>query len=608
LLHKSSFCVCTIHSGNFNMKWKFIAIFSVTVFTTTQFQSFAQPEAIKDDFPILESEQIFNPVYGEKGMVVTQEEVASKVGAKILSQGGNAVDAAVAVGYALAVTLPKAGNIGGGGFMIIWLNKEKKAIVINYREKAPKLATKNMFLNADGTVNNESIDKSYKSVGIPGTVYGLNLALKKYGTLPLKVVMKPAIDLARNGVVVTNAFSKSLHNEKKLLLTSEESTKIFLNKNKEAKKPGELFVQKDLANTLEKISNEGSNAFYKGDIANKIVKDVKDHGGILTKEDLENYKADEMEPISGTYRGYHIYSVPPPSSGGITLIEMLNILENFNMNDIPLNSAKYYHVLTEIMNYAYYDRNSQLGDPDFVKNPMDKLTSKDYAKKISEKIDFEKHTPSSQIQTNGIREEADQNGNTTHFSVIDKDGNMVSNTYTLNFWYGNGKTVKGTGILLNNEMGDFTAKVGVPNSFGLIQGPANSIEPMKRPLSSMTPTILLNNKLEPVLATGAPGGSRIITQIFNVLVNYIDYKQNIATASSKPKFHSQLWPDEIYYEAGISPDTLGLLTKMGHKLKLGDPFGSVQTAEQKKQNHIYYGSADARSEGDEAVGVLSGSK
>ena len=590
------------------MKWKLIAIFSVTIFITTQFQSIAQVKQSKDDFPILESEQIFNPIYGQKGMVVSQEEIASKVGAKILGQGGNAIDAAVAVGYALAVTLPKAGNIGGGGFMIIWLNKKKKAITINYREKAPKLATKDMFLNADGSVNNESIDKSYKSVGVPGTVYGLNLALKKYGTFPLKIVMQPAIDLARNGIVVTNAFSKSLRSEKELLLTSEESTKIFLNKDKEARIPGELFVQKDLANTLEKIAKEGTNAFYQGEIADRIVKDIKDHAGILTKADLENYKADEMEPITGTYRGYHVFSVPPPSSGGVTLIEMLNILENFNMNEIPLNSAKYYHIMTEVMNYAYYDRNSQLGDPNFVKNPIDKLISKDYAKKISQKIDFEKHTPSSKIQTAGIREEADQNGNTTHFSVIDKDGNMVSNTYTLNFWYGNGKTVKGTGILLNNEMGDFTAKVGVANSFGLIQGPANSIEPMKRPLSSMTPTILLNSKMEPVLATGAPGGSRIITQIFNVLVNYIDYKQNIATASSKPKFHSQLWPDEIYYESGISPDSLDLLIKMGHKLKLGDPFGSVQTAEQKKQNHIYFGSADTRSEGDAAVGVLFGDK
>ncbi|APJ03227.1 gamma-glutamyltransferase [Silvanigrella aquatica] len=567
--------------------------------------SYSLEKSVQDSFPILESSQIFNPVYGEKGMVVSQEELASGVGAKILSQGGNAIDAAVAVGYALAVTLPKAGNIGGGGFMLIWLNKEKKAIAINYREKAPKLASKDMFLNADGTVNNDVIDKGYKSAGVPGTVYGLNLAHKKYGSLPLAKVMQPSIHLARKGIVVTHALSSSIEKAKDLLLTSEESTRIFLNKNKESWKNGHILIQKDLANTLEKIAKEGTNAFYKGDIAHKIVQDMKEHGGIITKEDLENYKAEEMKPILGIYRGYQIYSIPPPSSGGIILTEMLNILENINLKEVPLNSAKYYHTLTEIMNYAYYDRNSQLGDPHFVKNPIEKLTSKEYAKKIFARINFNHHTPSKQIQIEGVREEANQEGNTTHFSVIDKNGNMVSNTYTLNFWYGNGKTVKGTGILLNNEMGDFTAKVGIPNSFGLVQGEANAIQPQKRPLSSMTPTLVLNAKKEPILATGSPGGSRIITQLFQFLVNYIDYKQNIATASSQPRFHSQLWPDEIYCEDGISPDSKEILINMGHTLKRGDPFGSLQTAEQRKQGQVYYGAADPRSEGDGAVGVFS---
>ena len=284
---------------------------------------------------------------------------------------------------------------------------------------------------------------------------------------------------------------------------------------------------------------------------------------------------------------------------------MLNILENFDLSNVPLNSAKYYHLMTEIMNYAYHDRNSQLGDPNFVKNPIERLTSKEYAYKIFKKINLNTHTPSAKIQTKGIRIASDQTGNTTHFSVIDKDGNMVSNTYTLNFSFGNGKTVKGTGFLLNNEMGDFTAKVGVANSYGLVQGKSNAIEPQKRPLSSMTPTLLLNDKSEPILATGAPGGSRIITQIFNVLVNYIDYNKNIATASSKSKFHSQLWPDEIYYEDGISSDTIEKLLKMGHKVRLGRPFGSIQTAEQKKQNQIYFGHSDPRSEGDGAIGVFT---
>ena len=584
------------------MKIKYFFISIIFLFLETN--SFALINSFKIDNSKLLVNEIFKPIYGKNGIVVTEEEIASKVGAKILSQGGNAIDAAVAVGYALAVTFPEAGNIGGGGFMMIWLNKEKKAIAINYREKAPKLATRDMFLNKKGNVNDDLIDKSHLSSGVPGTVYGLNYALKKYGSLPLTIVMKPAIDLARNGFPVTHAFSNSIEESKDLLLTSSESKKIYFNSNDEARKTGELFIQTDLANTLEKISKEGTKAFYQGEIANKIVQDMKENNGIITFEDLANYKAEEMTPIFGKYRGFNVISVPPPSSGGVTLIEMLNILENFDLKNVPLNSAKYYHIMTEIMNYAYHDRNSQLGDPNFIKNPIQKLTSKEYAYNVFKKINLIRHTPSSKIQTDGIKVASDQSGNTTHFSVIDKDGNMVSNTYTLNFSYGNGKTVKGTGFLLNNEMGDFTAKVGVPNSYGLIQGKANAIEPQKRPLSSMTPTLLLNENFDPILATGAPGGSRIITQIFNVLVNYIDYNKNIATATSKAKFHSQLWPDEIYYEDGISPDTLEKLSKMGHKLKLGHPYGSIQTAEQKKQNQIYYGFADPRSEGDGAIGVF----
>ena len=583
---------------------KICLLIFVNLLFLTSFNSYSKEIKNKQDFPITETTQIFNPVFGKKGIVVTQEEIASRVGAQILSQGGNAVDAAVAVGYALAVTLPKAGNIGGGGFMLIWLNKQKKSIVINYRETAPKKAYKDMFLNKDLSVNGDIVDKSYKSVGVPGTVYGLNMALKKYGTMSLSKVMQPSIDLAKKGFKISHPLYKSLVKDKDLLLTSDESVKIFFDENKKPKFIGNLLVQSDLAKTLELISKQGTKAFYEGAIADKIVKDMEVNGGLITKEDLKNYKAEEMEPIIGTYRGYQILSVPPPSSGGVTLIEMLNILENFNMKEISLNSAKYYHIVTEIMNYAYYDRNSQLGDPNFVKNPIEQLISKSYARKIFEKMNKDYHTPSNEIQTNGLKIEANQNGNTTHFSVIDKDGNMVSNTYTLNFLFGNGKVVKGTGILLNNEMGDFTIKVGAANSFGLIQGEANSIEPSKRPLSSMTPTLVLNEKNEPLLATGAPGGSRIITQIFNFLVGYIDYNLNIATSLSRSRTHSQLWPDEIYYEEGLSEDTIEKLKSMGHKLNQSRPFGSIQAAEQKIQNEIYFGASDPRSEGDAAIGVF----
>lgn len=547
--------------------------------------------------------EIVHPVFGRNGIVVSEEELASKIGVEILRQGGNAIDAAVAVGYALAVTLPEAGNIGGGGFMMIWLNKEKKAININYREKAPILSTKNMFLGSNGEINNELIDKSYLSTGVPGTVFGLNYAHKKYGKLPLEVVMKPAIQLAENGITVTHALAKSLVESSDLLATSEETKKIFFNKNL-PKKEGDKLIQKDLAETLKLIAKFGTEGFYKGITAKKIIAVMESNKGIITQNDLDQYQIEEQLPIYGKYRGYHIYSVPPPSSGGVTIIEMLNILENFDLKYYPMNSSKYYHLVNEIMSYGYFDRNNQLGDPNFVKNPIEKLTNKEYAYGIAKKINLSKHTPSEKIQTTGKRKSNFEEQNTTHFSVIDQDGNMVANTYTLNFSFGNGKIVKDAGFLLNNEMGDFTAKVGKPNSYGLIQGEKNVIAPHKRPLSSMSPTLVLNENFEPVLAVGAPGGSRIISQVFNFLVGYIDYKKNIATCIAKPKFHNQLWPDIFYYEEGISPDTLNLLMKMGHKVKLSQSFGSLQAAEMKTLNQIYYGFSDPRSEGSAAIGLF----
>ncbi|WP_186646928.1 gamma-glutamyltransferase [Fluviispira vulneris] len=570
----------------------------VLIFSLLSFQN----KSIANNFPIEESYQIFQPEYSEKGMVASQEKIASEIGAQILKQGGNAVDAAVAVGYALAVTLPKAGNIGGGGFMLIWLNKEKKAIVINYREKAPLAAHKNMFLDKDGKVDEEEITASYNGAGVPGTVYGLNSALQKYGTMPLKKVMAPAIQLARNGILVTHALSKSLAENKKHLQKSEESTKIFFNKDKEPYKPGDILYQKDLANTLEEIALFGTDAFYKGKIAKKIIDDIQAHKGIMTLKDLEQYKAIETSPIEGTYNGFKVLSVPPPSSGGVTLIEILNILENVDFKKIPFRSAEYFHIISEAMNYAYYDRNNSLGDPDFVKNPIEHLTSKKYAKQIFQSMNLKKHTPSETVQKEGIRRESNQEGNTTHYSIVDKFGNMVSNTYTLNLYYGNGKTVKGTGILLNNEMDDFTAKVGAANSFGLVQGPKNSIEPQKRPLSSMTPTILLNDKKEAVLATGAPGGSRIITQTLLMITGFIDYNKNISTLAAYPRFHRQLWPDKFFYEDGIAFETIESLKKMGHEVEKIRPYGSLQTVQRDSENH-FLGSSDPRSEGDAAVGV-----
>ncbi len=547
--------------------------------------------------------EIFKPIFGRNGIVVSEEEIATKVGIDILHQGGNAVDAAVAVGYALAVTLPEAGNIGGGGFMMIWLNKEKKAININYREKAPLQSSKNMFLDKNGNVKNESIDTSHLSSGVPGTVYGLNFAQKKYGKLSLEQVIKPAIALAENGFTITHALANSLEESKSLLATSPETKKIFF-KETEPKKEGDKLIQKDLAETLKLISKYGNDGFYKGETAQKIIAEMKQNGGIISQKDLEDYNIEEQEPVYGKYRGFSIYSVPPPSSGGVTIIEMLNILENFELNKYPLNSAKYYHLMSEIMSYAYFDRNNKLGDPNFVSNPIQTLTNKEYAYKLAKKVNINKHTSSDKIQEFGKKYSKFEEQNTTHFSVIDSEGNMVANTYTLNFSFGNGKVVKNAGFLLNNEMGDFTIKVGKPNSYGLVQGEKNTISPNKRPLSSMSPTLVINEKLEPILAVGAPGGSRIISQVFNFLVNYIDYNKNIATSIAKPKFHNQLWPDIFYYEDGVSPDTLEKLIKMGHNLKLSPSYGSLQVAEMQKLNHIYFGFSDPRSEGSAAIGLF----
>lgn len=547
--------------------------------------------------------EIFKPIFGRNGIVVSEEEIATKVGIDILRQGGNAIDAAVAVGYALAVTLPEAGNIGGGGFMMIWLNKEKKAVNINYREKAPNQSSKNMFLDKNGEINNESVDTSHLSSGVPGTVYGLNFAQKKYGKLSLEQVMKPAIELAENGFTINNALANSLAESKSLLASSTETKKIFF-KNSEPKKEGDKLVQKDLAETLKLISKYGNDGFYKGETAQKIIAEMRQNGGIISIKDLEDYNIEEQEPVYGKYRGYNIFSVPPPSSGGVTIIEMLNILENFELNKYPLNSAKYYHLMNEVMSYAYFDRNNKLGDPNFVNNPIKTLTNKEYAYKLAKNINISKHTTSDKIQKFGKKYSKFEEQNTTHFSIIDSEGNMVGNTYTLNFSFGNGKVVKNAGFLLNNEMGDFTIKVGKPNSYGLVQGEKNTISPNKRPLSSMSPTLVLNEKLEPILAIGAPGGSRIITQVFNFLVNYIDYNKNIATSIAKPKFHSQLWPDIFYYEDGISPDTLEKLIKMGHNLKLNRSFGSLQVAEVQKLNQVYFGFSDPRSEGSAAIGLF----
>jgi gamma-glutamyltranspeptidase/glutathione hydrolase len=550
--------------------------------------------------PVQEPLERFHPVWSSRGMVVAQEKLASKAGAAILADGGTAVDAAVAVGFALAVTLPKAGNLGGGGFMVLWLSKGKKAIAINYREKAPSVASRDMYLDERGNVDKFKATKSYLSTGVPGTVAGLVLAQENYGTLPLKRVLMPAIDLASNGFVVTKELSASIAGARDLLFRDPASRARFFRKDGTPLQPGDLLVQTELAATLKLIAEKGAPGFYQGPVADMIVSAMQGNGGIITHRDLKDYRAKVMTPVRGTYRGYQVISMPPPSSGGVTLIEMLNILEPVPLKNTGLNSAATIHMMVESMNLAYNDRNYYLGDPDFVTMPVDRLTSKKYAAKLRAKINPAKHTPAGNISW--IKPIAGESHDTTHYSVIDKNGNMASNTYTINYSYGNGVTVPGAGFLLNNEMDDFTAKPGVPNSYGLVQGDANGIEPGKRPLSSMTPTLVLTPGGVPFLATGSLGGSRIITTILQVILNRISHELNAATSVAAPRVHSQLWPDVVSYEEGISMDTLNILRQMGHRLRPVNAMGSAQTVEFTGPGLGTLGVADPRRQGAAAIG------
>ncbi|MGQ4001630.1 gamma-glutamyltransferase [Francisellaceae bacterium CB299] len=551
-----------------------------------------------DFIPIQEEMQIAQPVTEKHGMVSSQEALASKVGVNILKQGGNAVDAAAAVGFALAVTLPRAGNLGGGGFMIIHLNKNDKNIAINYREKAPSKASHDMYLNDKGEVDYNKVSGSYSATGVPGTVAGLIYAQQKYGNLKLAQVIEPAIKLAEDGIPVSYDLYQSLETAKPWLAKSPEAMKTFYHKDGSAYNVGEILKQPELAHSLKLIAKEGKKAFYEGEIAHKIADAMAKHDGLITLEDLKNYDVQEMKPIKGEYHGYTIYSMPPPSSGGVILIELLNILENFPLADYGNNSAKTINLMSNAMNYAYNDRNSDLGDPDFVKMDINKFLSKKYAKQIAEKITTDKHISSKDIST--VDPENREKLQTTQFSVVDKDGNMVSNTYTLNYSYGNGIIAPGTGIFLNDEMDDFAAKVDVANVFGLVQGEANTVAPNKRPLSSMTPTIVLDKDGKPFLATGSPGGSRIITTTLQVILNMIDYNMNLQAAVNNPRIHSQLWPEELGVEQGISIDTINLLNNMGNNVI---PYAAMGAAESVSTDGQYvYGAADPRRAGALAVG------
>ena len=539
---------------------------------------------------------VFHPVQATNGMVATEQNLASQIGLEILKNGGNAVDAAVAIGFSLAVSLPNAGNIGGGGFMLVHDAKSNKTVALDFREKAPAAATETMYQDENGEIIPRKSWYTHQAIGVPGTVAGLTKALEQWGSLPLAEVMQPAIDLAEQGYEVSPTMAKLLQVEKDNLGKWPTTKAIFFDGD-EPLALGDTLVQKNLAESLKLIAKEGADAFYKGAIAEEIVRDQEAHDGLITKDDLASYEATEREVVRGDYRGYEIVSMPLPSSGGIHIIQMLNAMEHLPIKESGVNSAKTISLMAETMKRAYADRSEYLGDSDFVDVPIQELTSKEYAKAIADEVLKGEITPAQEIKPGDLAPyESDQ---TTHYSVVDKEGNAVAVTYTLNLNFGSGIVAGETGILMNNEMDDFSAKPGVPNAFGLIGGSANAIEAGKRPLSSMTPTMVLKDG-KPWLVTGSPGGARIITTVLQQIVNAIDFGMNPAAATNTPRFHHQWLPDELRLEVGFSPDTIQLLENAGYDVSVKPSMGRTQTIQ--IIDDTMYGYSDPRNPDGSAIG------
>jgi len=541
----------------------------------------------------LSADKIIQPQQAKHAMVVTADKFATQVGVEILKKGGNAIDAAVAVGFALAVTYPCAGNIGGGGFMVIHLRNGKN-LTIDFREKAPLTATKNMFLNKMGKFNPELSQEGATSAGVPGSVAGLLYALKKYGTMKLADVIQPAINLAEKGFILDSWTAQSFDENLKYFKKYSSSFKKFT-KDGYPYKEGELFKQPELAKTLCAIRDNGKDGFYKGWVADSLIKKIKSLGGYISQKDLDLYEPVERTPIIGNYRGYQIVSMPPPSSGGIALVELLNILENYKFKLDDWGSSLYIHRLAEAMKYAFADRTVYLGDPNFCKVPEKELLSKKYAYSIFKKIK-DKAVPANKIRPGNFKSFHESN-ETTHYSIYDSYGNAVSTTTTINSLYGSKIVVDGAGFLLNNEMDDFSAKPGVPNQFGLLGSKANSIQPQKRMLSSMTPTIVLKND-KPFLIIGSPGGSTIITTVLQVILNCIDFNMNILKAIQMPRFHDQWKPDELDYEKNSFSYYVKMnLIKMGYKIGKEKTLGDAEGILIDNSNNLIYGASDPRGNG-----------
>jgi gamma-glutamyltranspeptidase/glutathione hydrolase len=539
------------------------------------------------------------PVLARHGMVASQEARATRIGVDVLERGGNAVDAAVAVGFALAVTHPQAGNIGGGGFMLIHLADRNEDIAIDYRETAPQATTRDVFLDANGEADPRKSRDSGLGVGVPGTVAGLASALERYGSgkFTWAQLIAPALDAARNGVAVEDDLADALPRAQPRLARWPSTAKIFLNPDGVVLAPGQSLVQADLAASLDMIARDGPRGFYQGPIAEKIVASVRAAGGLMTLDDLAAYRPVIRTPLRGTYRGHDIVSMPPPSSGGVHLVEMLNVLEGYPLADLGAGSVPTLHLMVETMKRAYADRAEFLGDPDVVAVPVERLTSKRYAADLRRSIDPRRATPSRDIHAG--QPVPAEGANTTHYSVIDAAGNAVANTYTLNLSFGVGLVADGTGILLNDELDDFAAKPGTPNAFGLTGGAANAPGPGKRPLSSMTPTIVLKNG-KPYLVTGTPGGSRIITMVLQVILNVVDFRMDVAGAVAAPRIHHQWLPDEVEAEQAVSAEAVRGLEALGHTVLRRPNWGSANSIMVTPDGLA--GAADPRSRGALAAG------
>ena len=570
---------------------------TLTAIFTSAVVSAQQP----DSQPLFEYSAINHPVVGRRGMVASHNQLSSEIAAEILAKGGNAIDAGAALGFALAVTLPRAGNIGGGGFMLVHVAALNRTIAIDFRETAPAAASQDMFFDANGNVVlDQTYRFSHKSSAVPGSVAGLAHIVENYGSMTLAEVLEPAIKLARDGIEVTYDLAADLARSQRLK-NNPASLRKFYKPDGSNYEVGELWKQPDLAWTLSEIAEHGVEAFYSGSVAKKIVADMEAHNGLITMQDLADYQIVEREPVRGSFRGYEIAAMPAPSSGGTHVIQMLNILENFPLAKMGPESADSLHIMAEAMKFSYADRSKYLGDPDFVELPTEILTSKEYASDIAAQISMERALTSDEIAPGKLSiYESDE---TTHYSVVDDEGNMVGNTYTLMFSFGSGVVIEGTGILMNNNMGNFTLRSDIPDAFGLMGSEDNLIRPNRRPVSSMSPVLVSRNG-QPIMMTGSPGGSKIISANMQMVLNVVEFGMNIADAAVAPRIHHQWKPDVLEIESGISPDTVSRLIDRGQNINFSQRsagMGSLQTV--MWSDGVFYGYSDPRRPGAGAVGV-----